>query len=191
MRKNAQLFTPLHRGLHWWAALLMFVLFITGFLRMNWMSKKVVKAAIDDKMAGVQYTPEQAMAVAKAVLKPMWQWHEYAAYFFFAVLFIRIVYMLVKGVRFPNPFSSGITLKQRLQGSVYLLFYLFVVLSSVTGAYLKWFKGDWKEPIEAIHKWGMYWFPIFILFHFVGIWMAEKTYQQKGITSKMIGGDDE
>lgn len=188
MNFSSKKYTALHRFLHWSTALLMTVLFITGFLRMKWMGKRTIKAAIEQNMSDVTYSDEQAIAVAKAVLKPMWIWHEYAAYIVFGLIAIRIVYMLIKGIRFPNPFSSRSSLKEKFQGMIYLLFYLFVIISSFTGAYLKWWKGDWKEPIEAIHKWGIYWFPIFIVLHFVGIWLAEK-YEKKGITSKMIGGE--
>lgn len=47
---------------------------------------------------------------------------------------------------------------------------------------------DWKANIETVHKWGIYWFPIFILLHLTGIIIAELS-TKKGITSKMIGGD--
>lgn len=189
MNYKSKKFTSLHRFLHWSTALLMTVLFITGFLRMKWMGKRSIKAAIEQNMLNANYTEDEAIAVAKTILKPMWQWHEYAAYIIFLILAIRTVYMLIKGMRFPNPFSLKCTLKERFQGIIYLLFYLFVIVSSITGAYLKWWKGDLKEPLEAIHKWGIYWFPIFIAIHFVGIWLAEK-FEQKGITSKMIGGDN-
>ena len=64
-----------------------------------------------------------------------------------------------------------------------------MIVSSITGAYLKWWDGDLKDAMETIHKWAIYWFPIFIILHFGGIWLAEKV-AQKGIASKMIGGDD-
>lgn len=188
MKSKEKIYSPLHRGLHWALAVLMIVLFITGFLRMYWMGKKTVIAAIEQNMTGVDFTSDQAKQTAKAILKPMWQWHEYAAYVLFAILALRIIYMLAKGIRFPNPFKSHLSLKERLQGMIYLLFYLFVFISAITGAYLKWIEGDLKEPLETIHKWAVYWFPIFILFHFAGIWIAEKG-EQKGIASKMIGGE--
>jgi cytochrome b561 len=188
MKITNKKYSPLHRGLHWSLAILMSILYITGFLRMYWMGKKAVIAAIEKNMVGVEFTTQQAKQTAKTILKPMWEWHEYAAYALFVVLAIRIIYMLVKGIRFPHPLKSQATLKERLQGSIYVLFYLFVLLSALTGAYLKWFEGDLKEPLEAIHKWAVYWFPIFILLHFGGIWLVERSYQN-GITSKMIGGD--
>lgn len=97
--------------------------------------------------------------------------------------------MLVKGIRFPNPFQIKIPLKERLQGFTYVYFYLFVFISAVTGICIeKGFFPQWKEGIETVHKWGIYWFPIFILLHFVGVVIAELS-NKKGIVSKMIGGD--
>lgn len=70
-----------------------------------------------------------------------------------------------------------------------MYFYLFVFISAVTGICIeKGFFPQWKEGIETVHKWGIYWFPIFILLHLAGIVIAEFS-NKKGITSKMIGGD--
>jgi len=96
--------------------------------------------------------------------------------------------MIVKGIKFPNPFLKNQSAKERLQGFTYLLFYLFVTVSIVTGFYLKWIEDEWKEQMETVHKWAIYWFPIFILLHFAGILIGELT-SKKGIVSKMIGGD--
>ncbi|HBR12698.1 MAG TPA: cytochrome B [Chryseobacterium sp.] len=190
MKNSNKTYTPLHRGLHWLIALLMAILFITGFLRMYWMGKTAILQAIEKNMRGVELTKDQTMGTVKSILHPMWQWHEYAAYVFFFVLAVRIIYMLVKGIRFPNPFSRNRTAKERLQGMTYLIFYIFVMISSVTGAYLKWGDEQWKDPMETVHKWAIYWFPVFMVLHFGGIWLAEKN-EQKGITSKMISGEDE
>ncbi|MBN9294885.1 MAG: cytochrome b/b6 domain-containing protein [Flavobacteriia bacterium] len=189
MKNSNKIYTSLHRGLHWIMAILMTVLFITGFLRMYWMSKRSILSAIEKNMQGVSLTKEQSIGTVKTIIHPMWEWHEYAAYVFFVAIAVRIVYMLAKGIRFPNPFASGIAVKERLQGFTYLLFYLFVIVSSITGAYLKWGDGSLKEPMEAVHKWAIYWFPVFVILHFGGIWLAEKGVK-KGIASKMIGGDD-
>jgi len=170
----------------------MFVLFITGFLRIYWMSKKTIVAAIDTtlKNQNIVMEKDQLVPIAKSIQAPMWEWHECAAYVMASALILRIAYMLIKGIKFPNPFAKQQIMKEKLQGYVYLLFYVFVAVSTFTGFYLKWGDGTYKEPIEAIHKWAIYWFPIFILLHFVGILWAELT-NKKGITSKMIGGDSE
>lgn len=184
-------FTGTHKTLHGMLGLAMIVLFLTGFLRLYWMSKKTVIHAIDTRLSieGISLDKQVTKDIAKSILEPMWQWHEYAAYVVFGVLVLRLSYMLLRGIRFPNPFAKQALLKERLQGVIYLLFYLFVGVSVFTGAYLKWSGGAWKEPLEMIHKWAVYWFPIFIVLHFVGILIAEFS-KDKGIVSKMISGDD-
>ena len=183
-------FTLIHRVLHWSAALLMLILFTTGFLRMYWMSKKTIINAVGTGMRSQNIYPEkeQLIAIAKTIQEPMWQWHEYAAYIIFFAFLTRVVYMIIEGIKFPNPFVKDQSAKERSQGLIYIVFYLFVSISIITGFYLKWIDGDWKEPMETIHKWAIYWFPIFILLHFTGILIGELT-NKKGIVSRMIRGD--
>src|SRR5690606_37979943 len=179
-------FTVLHRILHWTGALAMSVLFITGFLRMYWMNKNSITEIMQSKTTAI---PTKEMTeIAVSIREPMWQWHEIFAYVMIATFSIRIIYMLVKGIRFPNPFKHSQPLKERLQGFTYVYFYVFVFMSAVTGICIQnGFFPAWKEGIETVHKWGIYWFPIFILLHFAGIFIAEIS-NKRGITSKMIGG---
>jgi cytochrome b561 len=181
-------FPAMHRALHWLAALLMVVLFITGFLRMTWMGREAITQAVEKGLPDAQLTKQQLSGVTKGIMGPMWEWHEIAANIFFFVIAARIIYMLIKGIKFPNPFSKTALAKERLQGFIYLLFYLFTIVAAITGAYLQWGSGSLKGTMETIHKWAFYWFPIFIVLHFAGIALGEMT-TKKGVTSKMIGGD--
>ncbi|MEZ4890895.1 MAG: cytochrome b/b6 domain-containing protein [Crocinitomicaceae bacterium] len=63
----------------------------------------------------------------------MWQWHEVMANVMLFLFLARIIYMLASGIRFPNPFKKSISIKERLQGLVYIYFYVFVFISIVTG----------------------------------------------------------
>lgn len=189
MRENqSKTFTATHRVLHWGIAILMGVLFFTGFLRMQWMSKKAVISAVEQSIQSVELTKEQKLGVAKSLRDPMWDWHERAAYVMFLAIAARLLYMAKKGLRFPSPWDQGLTGKERMQGSLYLLFYFFVFVQSVSGAYLMWVHGSLKGPLETLHKFALYWFPIFFLLHIGGIVLAELG-EQKGVTSQMIGGD--
>ena len=180
-------FTSLHRLLHWLMALALPILFITGFLRINWMNKNKMVSIIESKTAAI---PKELMTdIAKSIREPMWQWHVIFAYVMVFSFLARIIYMIVKGIRFPNPFKGNISLSERFQGFTYLYFYLFVFISAFTGACIKQgFFPNWSDNLETIHKWGLYWFPIFIVLHFAGIVIAENS-PKKGIASKMIGGD--
>lgn len=185
--KTIEKFTVTHRILHWVMAIAMPVLFITGFLRMYWMGKLAVSDALASQ--NIEVTKEQAKAVQKALREPMWQWHEVFANVMIIAFVIRIGYMLAKGIRFPSPFKKHQPLKERFQGFTYVFFYLFVFISAVTGISIeKDLFAAYHDQIEAVHKWGVYWFPIFIVLHIIGIVIAEH-FNNKGISSKMIGGD--
>lgn len=182
-------FTFFHRFLHWIIAIAMMVLFTTGFLRMNWMNKHQIIEAIDNNTEQNLLQNDQKQKIAKEIRQPMWKWHELFAHVMIFSFIARIIYMLIKGIRFPNPFKAKSTFKERMQGFTYVYFYLFVLISAITGICLeKGFFLNFHENIENIHKLGLYWFPIFVLLHIGGIMLAENS-DQKGITSKMIGGE--
>jgi cytochrome b561 len=182
-------FTIIHRILHWSIALIMPVLFITGFLRMYWMNKNGMVSIIESKTTASPLSKEVMTDIAKTIREPMWEWHELFANIMIVAFIARIIYMVVKGIRFPNPFNKTLVLKERLQGFIYIYFYVFVFISAFTGICIqKEFFTAYVEQIEMVHKWGLYWFPIFIVLHLVGIAIVENT-SKKGITSKMIGGE--
>src|SRR5690554_6532356 len=131
MMEKKRKFTPLHRLLHWTIAVAMIVLFATGFLRMYWMNKHKMVDVIASKTQALP--KEEMIEIAKAIRAPMWEWHVFFAYLMVFAFIIRIVYMLLKGIKFPNPFNNTLQLKGRLHGSVYILFYVFVFVSIITG----------------------------------------------------------
>lgn len=182
-------FTVIHRLLHWLVALAMPVLFITGFLRMYWMNKNGMVSIIESKTTDNVLPKEVMTDIAKSIRAPMWEWHEIFANVMVFAFIARILYMIFKGIRFPNPFNKNLVLKERLQGFVYIYFYVFVFISAFTGICIqRGFFDTYHDTIEMVHKWGLYWFPIFIVLHLVGIAIVENS-SKKGITSKMIGGD--
>lgn len=182
-------FTLTHRALHWIMALAMPILFITGFLRMFWMNKNGMIEVIESKTTVTPLPKDVMTDIASTIRHPMWEWHEIFANVMIVAFLARVIYMIVKGIRFPNPFNRTLVLKERLQGFTYIYFYLFVFVSAFTGVCIQYHILDaYHEEVEMIHKWGLYWFPIFIVLHLVGIIIVEYS-MKKGITSKMIGGD--
>ncbi|CAM4062486.1 cytochrome b/b6 domain-containing protein [Flavobacterium antarcticum] len=187
--EGTQKFTVIHRILHWTIAFVMPVLFITGFLRMFWLNKNGMAAVIDSKTAASPLPKEVVTDIAKTIRAPMWEWHELFANIMVVAFIARIIYMIAKGIRFPNPFRKNNSLKEKLQGFVYIYFYVFVFISAFTGICIqKEFFTDYADLFETIHKWGLYWFPIYIVLHLAGIAIAENS-NKKGIASKMIGGE--
>lgn len=183
-------YTAFHRILHWLMALAMPILFLTGFLRMFWMNKVQIVSIIREKTTSV-LTDAQMSEIAKAIREPMWQWHVVVAHIVIFSLVARLIYMWIKGIRFPNPFEKKLSAKERMQGIVYVGFYAFVFVSAATGIILKQgFFPQLHEQVESLHKLGLFWFPFFVILHFGGIILAEVA-DKKVVVSKMIGGDNE
>jgi len=185
--KTENKFTPLHRILHWLMAFGISVLFLTGFLRMTWMDKHKIADTIASKTDALSQALMTSIAVA--IREPMWEWHVIFAYLIFAVIAVRLVYMAVEGIRFPSPFDSKNSLKERFQGSAYIYFYFITIASAATGICLKYgFFDEFHKQIEGVHKWGLYLYPIFIIIHLMGVVIGEhKT--NKGVVSKIISGE--
>ncbi|MBW8360897.1 MAG: cytochrome b/b6 domain-containing protein [Kaistella sp.] len=185
-------FTQLHRILHWIIAAAMFVLFMTGFLRMFWMSKKTISTAVNSELNAqqLQLPQESVLMIAKNIINPMFEWHINFAYVLVGAYVLRLLYMFWKGIRFPNPFSPNTDFKDKLQGMIYLLFYIFLAIQVLTGMSLQYELANEEtlETAEKIHKFAVYWLPVFVMLHFSGIVYGELS-NKKGIVSGMIGGD--
>jgi cytochrome b561 len=181
-------YTVLHRLLHWIFALGMLVTFITGFLQMFWMGKKAISSAVTKN--SLNLAKQNLSSISDAIQEPMFQWHVYFAYVITFAFIIRIIYMVAKGIKFPNPFSKTALNKDRFQGAIYLAFYVLIFVQIITGAILKYdlFSKSIGHLSSTIHTYAVYWMPIFILLHFTGVTISENT-NREGITSKMIGGD--
>ncbi|WHF52035.1 cytochrome b/b6 domain-containing protein [Chryseobacterium gotjawalense] len=187
-------YTVLHRILHWVFAAVMLVLFTTGFLRLYWMSKTVISDAMNKnvEIKNLNLDTQSLRTIVHSVQDPMFEWHVYAAYIITFAFIARIIYMMVKGIKFPNPFVKNASNKDKFQGFIYLAFYLLIAVQIITGGILKYEIGtkSLADLAETVHKFAVYWTPVFILLHFAGVAISENT-NRKGITSKMIGGDSE
>ncbi|MCI0921104.1 cytochrome b/b6 domain-containing protein [Sphingobacterium rhinopitheci] len=180
-----------HRVLHFIIGVSMLGLFITGFLRMNWMNRNNLANIIESQESTnhLQIPKESLNAIGQQLLAPMWQWHIIFAYSILLFFTLRIVYMITQGIRFPNPFNHRLTWKEKFQGIVYILFYALVFIDIITGFYMMWGGGTYKSLVEPIHKYSLYWFPIFFGLHIIGIVIGELT-NESGIVSKMINGKE-
>ena len=181
-----------HRMIHFVIGVSMVVLFVTGYFRMYWMGRKQISEAVSNEMTakGIEITKESLGAISKAIINPMFEWHVYFAYIAAFAFLARIVYMLVKGIRFPNPFSKISAPKEKFQGMMYIVFYILMAITIMTGFALKFEIGteEMRETAETVHKYAVYWLPAFVALHFAGIVIAEHT-GRKGTASEMIGGE--
>lgn len=185
-------FTAIHRILHWGIALGMGVLLVTGFYRVVWLGRKTISEIIQVGLAnnGVSVERSDLRNITSELINPWFQWHTYAAYLVLVLYIIRMLYTFKRGIVFPNPFSSNFSAKERFQGSMYIVFYILLFVQIFTGFYMEWGGTEFKMPLETIHKWAVYWTPIFIGVHFIGILIAENSNgKEKGVVSKMIGGE--
>ena len=69
----------------------------------------------------------------------------------------------------------------------YVIFYVCVIVSLVTGLIIELGPKELKKPMEEIHVLGIYYLIAFIVIHFSGVLIAEFT-EQKGIISRIVSG---
>lgn len=176
-----------YRIIHWAIALTMLGLLTTILLRLGWMEKNHVAGIIDPYLReqGVELSQDQLLVLAKKIRKPMWDWHIYLGYVLTGLYLIRMSMPFFGEMRFSNPFKKGLDKRIRLQYATYLIFYVLVAASLVTGLIIEFGPKTLKSSMEAIHELSIYYLPAFILLHFGGILWAEFRHDH-GIISRMI-----
>jgi len=117
----------------------------------------------------------------------MWNWHLYIGYVLVGLFSIRFLLPMIGIIKFQNPLDKKLSLKLKFQRWSYILFYVCVVISLVTGLIIEFGSKSLKDPMEAIHKLGIYYLIAFILIHWAGVLVAEYT-DQKGIISRIVSG---
>jgi cytochrome b561 len=182
-------FNLTHRLLHWAIAFSILFLMLTVFLRLTWLEKNNVAAILQDnlKALDINLNHDDAIKIAKQIRKPMWDWHIYTGYFLIALYLLRITNLFTAGIVFPSPFTKKSTLKQKVQGWAYIIFYFLMGISLITGFLIVKGPEDWEKLLESIHVQSIYYIVLFIFMHMVGLVLAEIS-DQKGIVSKMIHG---
>ncbi|MCB9361096.1 MAG: cytochrome b/b6 domain-containing protein [Flavobacteriales bacterium] len=182
-------YSTLYRIIHWAIAISFILLLFTIFLRLTWMNKHNVAAIIQEYLNGTDQilSQDQLVVLAKKIREPMWAWHIYIGYVLTGLFSLRFILPLFGQMKFQNPFEKGLTLKEKIQKWTYIVFYLCVVVSLVTGLVIKFGSRDLKEPMEEIHVLSIYYLIGFVMLHFGGVFIAEFT-NQKGIVSRIISG---
>jgi cytochrome b561 len=90
-------------------------------------------------------------------------------------------------MRIQNPFAKNLSIKEKFQKWTYIIFYLCVVTSLITGLIIELGSKELKKPMEEIHVLGLYYLIGFIVIHISGVLLAEFTVH-KGIVSKIVSG---
>lgn len=182
-------YSRIYRIVHWAIAITFLLLLITIFLRLTWMNKYQMADIIQEYMKGTGQTMsyEEMVVMAKQIRKPMWQWHIYLGYVLLGLFSIRFILPAFGEMKIQNPLAKTLSLKVRFQKWTYLIFYICVVGSLITGLLIEWGPKEWKKPVEEIHQLGIYYLVAFIVIHLAGVFIAEFS-TQKGIVSRIIGG---
>jgi cytochrome b561 len=186
--KNRE-YSAIYRIMHWSIAICMTLLLVTIFLRLTWMNKNNVALIIQDYLATTdqKLTQDQLITLAKKIRKPMWDWHIYIGYALVGLYSIRMALPFFGQMKFSNPFNKDLGIKEKFQYWTYLIFYVCVAISLITGLIIVLGPKNLKEPMEEIHVLSIYYLLAFIVIHLSGIFFSELTTQQ-GLISRIVSG---
>ena len=186
--KNRE-YSAIYRIMHWSIAICMTLLLVTIFLRLTWMNKNNVALIIQDYLATTdqKLTQDQLITLAKKIRKPMWDWHIYIGYALVGLYSIRIALPFFGKMKFSNPFNKDLGNKEKFQYWTYLIFYVCVVISLITGLIIVLGPKNLKEPMEEIHVLSIYYLLAFIVIHLSGVFFSELT-TQLGLISRIVSG---
>ncbi|GGG37136.1 cytochrome b/b6 domain-containing protein [Bizionia arctica] len=182
-------YSKIYRIVHWAIAVTFLLLLITIFLRLTWLNKFNVAAIIQNYLSNTDQslTQDQLIALAKKIRQPMWNWHIYLGYILTGLFSLRFILPFFGKMKFQNPFVKKLSTKEKFQKWLYIIFYLCVIISLVTGLIIEFGSEEYKKPMEEIHVLGIYYLIGFIVLHFAGVLFAEFT-NQKGIISRIVSG---
>ncbi len=191
-----QKFTPLFRLWHWLTAFSVLGLAGTVFLRMSFLNKNINAEIIRAKLESfhIALTPDQAVAVAKAIRAPMWEWHYILAIFLGIAIALRIVAMLRGDAQLPLlKVLRSENMMERFKNIIHLLICLTILVIALTGAFYYFHDalGISKESAhwaKELHE-SLFW-PLMVLIalHIGGVIRYELATREC-LVSKMIHGE--
>ncbi|CAM1334790.1 cytochrome b/b6 domain-containing protein [Tenacibaculum aestuariivivum] len=182
-------YSKVYRIIHWTIAVSFLLLLITIFLRLTWMNKYNVATIIQNYLGGTDQvlSQEQLIDLAKKIRQPMWNWHIYIGYVLVGLFSIRFILPAFGHMKIQNPLDKTLSKKMKFQKWTYIIFYLCVIVSLVTGLIIELGPKEFKKPMEEIHVLSIYYLIVFIGIHLTGVLIAEFT-DQKGIISRIVSG---
>ena len=174
---------------HWLNAVVVLGLLGTFFLRKTFLSWRANSEILVAKLEsfGIVVTHDQAVALAKAVRAPMWEWHIILGYAFAALVAWRLVTIFREGFGYA-PENAHMAWVYR----GYKIFYVIFTFMAVSGIVIHLAKdiGLSKElagSIKEMHEFIAWTVVGFVVLHIAGVFVADNR-DQKGITSKMVSG---
>lgn len=182
-------YSTIYRIMHWAIAICLILILATIFLRLTWMNKNHVADIIQGYLSTTDQSlsREQIIILAKQIRKPMWNWHIYLGYALVGLYGIRMALPFFGAMKFSNPLDKRLTTKVKFQYWVYIIFYVCIAISLLTGLTIELGPKNLKETAEQIHVLSIYYLLAFIVIHIGGVLVAEMTNQQ-GIISRIVSG---
>lgn len=183
-------YSKIYRLMHWLIAISFILLLFTIFLRLTWLNKYNVADTMKDFLSDTDQTlsQQQLIKLAKKIRQPMWNWHIFLGYIISGLFVIRFTLPFFSQMKVQNPFIKELSRKDKFKKWTYLIFYVCVLISLVTGLIIEFGPREYKKPMESIHILSIYYLIPFILIHLLGVLRAEFTWD-KGIISRIVSGN--
>ena len=152
-------------------ALVLTLILGTILLRMTWLNKNHVADIIQGYLTTTDQSlsGDQSVVLAKQIRKPKWNRHFYLSYLLVGVLVVRYLFSLFGNMKFPHPFKKQLSLKVKFQKWIYLIFYVLVTISIITGLIIEFGSGDFVKPMKIVHKLSLHYLIPFIVIHLTGV----------------------
>ncbi len=185
-------YTAAFRIWHWLNAIVVLGLVGTVLLRKGFLSYRTNSEVIMTKLSdiGVEIFKEDAVAIAKAIRAPMWEWHLILGYALaFLVVYRIALFFFDKSQR--EDFAS-LDLHKKGVNSLYYILYAVLLFMTISGftMYLKEelaLADATVKSIKEVHELVYNYFLIFIPLHVAGVVIAD-IREEHGIISTMING---
>lgn len=185
-------YTAIFRVWHWLNAIVVLGLVGTVLLRKGFLSYRTNSEVIMTKLSdiGVEIFKEDAVAIAKAIRAPMWEWHLILGYALaFLVVYRIALFFFDKSQR--EDFAS-LDLHKKGVKSLYYILYTVLLFMTISGfaMYLKEelaLADATVKSIKELHELVYNYFLIFIPLHVAGVVVAD-IIEEHGMISTMING---
>ncbi|WP_353662173.1 cytochrome b/b6 domain-containing protein [Hydrogenimonas sp. SS33] len=190
-------FTPLFRLWHWLTVFSVFGLLFTVLLRKSFLNKNAVAEIVRQKLEtfGVAIGADQAIAVAKAIRAPMWEWHYIFALFLGIAIALRLWLMATGRAKLPIlAVLEAKGVQEKVKAFVHLLLCVTIALMALSGAvyYFHEALGFQKSSVhwlKELHEFLLTPLLLFIALHIGGV-VRHELATKEAIVSRMIHGDE-
>jgi Ni/Fe-hydrogenase 1 B-type cytochrome subunit len=194
---------------HWASMIIISGSLLTVLINSVFTGREVAGTLIKSELqkSGVVVTTDQSFSAANALEDSVWSIHIYFGYCLAGLLLFRIIleFFQVADQKFIRKFKSAYkqykVVKKNRQDAlhelgvkiIYAIFYSLLLVMAVTGLSLA-FDDDipalksLHHPVKSVHGFCMYLILAFIVIHIVGVFLAERKKDTRGIVSGMING---